>query len=237
MHRATRFPIALALLALLVPASREAAAFGFISAGATSDNTTITFQWTFNEEPNNPTGHPEWTGYDVYRRALPGCGDPIRVNATPFPRTPGITESFTYSEAAPSPQTMFDYQVVPVDDNRNQLFISPADCQCGGPTSHGWASCPPYSAPLSQGMLADWGWAVAIATPCPGSCYMPFYVSDHARMDELRPHVGEVARFFGSTACGDIEGCGANLDHWDLAACPSTALRTTSWGRLKAIHR
>lgn len=239
MHPARKLMVIAALLAALVHASREASAIGVLSAGATSDNSTITFQWTFSEDPNNPVGHPEWTGYDVYRRALPGCAAGTRVNATPFPRTPGVTESFTYLEAAPSLQTTFDYQVVPVDSARNPLTFSPAECQCGGPMSHGWASCPPNSAPLSQGTLTDLGWAIYLMNPCPGSCYGLFYVSQPEMIQQLRPYAGTgaVVRLWGTAGCGDIEGCGASLDHWDLAACPSTAVRTTSWGRLKVIHR
>jgi hypothetical protein len=238
MDRASKLTVAFALLASLILACRDAGASAVLTAGASSDNTTITFSWSYYEDLQNPVGHPEWIGYDVYRRALPGCGTWTRVNANPYPRTPGISENFSYSEAPPSLQTPFEYHVVLVDAARTELFFSPAECDCGA-ASHGWASCPPFSAPLSQGTLTDWGWTVAIVTPCAGSCYSGFYVSDPATADQLRPYAGngEVVKFFGSAACGSVEGCAVALDRYELSTCGVVATRTASWGRLKTIYR
>src|SRR5262249_8706017 len=194
---------------------------------------TVAVRWTFYEDPAHPTGHPEWVGYDVLRRSLSDCGDFVRVNAEPFARTPGQTESFAYSEVPPATGTTFQYRVVLVDASRQQLAIIPA-CDLCAPNA--WVSCPELSAPIAQGTLRDQGWALFIQ-PCAG-CYQSFYISG-SRVDELRPYAvaGTVLKFYGRTTCGTVEGCALDLDHYEIAPCGPTPVALRTWGRVKAIYR
>ena len=211
---------------------------GALSTSASCGGASISFSWTFYEDPTHPTGHPEWVGYDVTRRSLPQCGGPVVVTAAPFARVPGITQSFTYTEWPPTPGTTFEYRVVLVDANRQPVYLDPASCDLCGSASVNWASCPEFSAPLTQGTLLDLGWALLVQ-PCADGCYQSFYFSG-ARAAELRPYAGTgtVLRLFGSAVCGTVEGCAINIDHYDIASCGGpTPVHRASWGRVKAIYR
>jgi hypothetical protein len=209
---------------------------GALNASASCvDGSHITFTWSFYEDPFNPTGYPEWVGYDVLRRSVTGCGAFVRLNATPYPRTPGASESFSYTETPPASGTMYDYQVILVDASRQQLFPGPQTCDC---VAHdGWASCPEFSAAITRGSLIDIGWALYIQ-PCPDACSQSFTISG-PQADALRPYAGTgtVLRFYGQAACGSFEGCSLNLDRFDLGTCAPTPVRRSTWGSVKAIYR
>ncbi len=234
MLRSSALPATLLGIALaLCPAASRA---GALDASASSpDGVHITFAWSYYEDPSNPTGHPEWIGYDVLRRSQADCGPFVRVNATPYPRNPGVNESFSFTETPAANATTYHYQVILVDAGRNQLFLGPQACDC---SSHwGWASCPEFSAPIAHGTLTDLGWAVLIQ-PCPDECSSSFYISG-AKYPALKPYAvsGEMLNFYGQAACGSIEGCALDLDHYEVAACAPTASRHTTWGAVKAIYR
>jgi len=221
-----------AALALCVIASVATAGTYAVSASCDNSN-VISVSWTFYEYPPNPTGHPEWVGWDVYRQSLTDCGSFVRVSSSPFARTPGATEGFTFTEAAPSQGTTFKYRVIPVDASRNEVNLG-ANCEFCAP--NGWVSCPELSAPLTQGTLTDIGWALLV-NPCAGSCYDAFYISPIP--ESLKPFAGTDTglRLFGSAGCGTVEGCALTVDHFDVVNCgPVPALRA-SWGRVKATYR
>ena len=232
-HRHTlRAATALAALA----AFPVACGAGTLSASASCTGPSeISFSWTYFENPANPTGHPEWVGYDVMRRSLTDCAAFVRVNTNVYPRTPGVTETFTYTEAAPASGTTFQYWVVMVDANRQAVYLDPVSCDCSA--HYGWASCPAFSAPLTQGTLHDLGWALNVE-PCAGTCYSGFYFTG-PRADELRPYAGTatVLRLYGSAGCGSVEGCAIDIDHYDIMACGPTPVHSSTWGRVKAIYR
>jgi hypothetical protein len=232
------FPIRVALASLSacliigLPAVPRA---GQLSASAScTDGSHISFTWTYTEDPAHPTGHPEWVGYDVLRRDQSTCGAFLRVNAATYPRS-GVTETFTYGETPPSPGTTYQYQVILVDANRQQLFLDPASCDCSA--HDGWASCPDFSAPLTQGTLSDLGWALLVQ-PCPDGCSPSVYITGPQSLP-LKPYAGtsEVLRFYGQTACGSIEGCALTIDHYELAGCGPTPVARHTWGQVKAIYR
>ena len=212
---------------------------GVITASAScAGGNSITFIWSFYEDPNFPTGnHPEWVGYDVQRRSLSSssCSAFVRVNAQPYARTPGVSESFTYTEAPPTTFRTYEYRVILVDANRHEIPTSQVACECFA--RNGWASCPQYSAPLTQGTLEDIGWAL-IVHPCAGTCYDSFYFSGPLA-EELRPYAGTGTgvRFYGSGFCGTIEGCAMNPAYYQFMACDATPVVRSSWGRVKAIYR
>jgi hypothetical protein len=199
-----------------------------------ADGTHITVFWSFTENPAEPTGHPEWVGYDVERRPLASCGAYERLNAAPFPRTPGVSENFQYMEIAPATAAMFEYRVVPVDALRQPVALG-FDCDFCSYVA--WASCPDLSAALTQGTIEDIGWAVLVH-PCPDGCYRSFYV-ENPEADALRPYAGTatVVRLFGFPFCGTVEGCGMHVDHFDLAPCAPTPTLPSTWGRIKAGYR
>ncbi len=233
--------MAVASLVILASLSAPARA-GLLSTYATCDGSdNITVQWSFYEDPQNPVGHPEWVGYDVLRRSLDPCEPWTRVTATPYLRTPGISESFTYVEAAPAAQTAYEYQVILVDAGRNPLLFPITECDCWN-GSFAWVSCPLFSAPLTQGTLTDGGWALYV-NPCPGSCYSACYLEGPlapSLEQELRSYLGTgtVLRFYGTLACGGVEGCGLRLNHFDVAPCGSVVPATRStWGQIKVLYR
>jgi hypothetical protein len=187
--------------------------------------------WTTYDPSGSPGGNPEWVGYDVMRRALPGCGAYTRANAEIIPRVPGMTHTSYFGEVPPETGRMYEYRVIAVDASRQQLFFpgfcSPCDT---------YQACPPLSAPVAVGTLVDEQlWLRVI--PCPGSCYPAPYF-DGALADELRPYAGTTTafQFFGSVACGGIEGCAMQVDNYNVASCV-TSSATSSWGRLKTIYR
>ena len=225
----------LAILILLVgPANRGDA--GVIRAGAACNDGSASFHWDFFEDPQSPTGHPEWVGYDVLRRSLTECGGYVTVNAQPFPRVQGESQSFTYDEVPPATSTMFEYRIVCVDADRQPVQLDYAACE-GCAFALGWASCPLHSAPLTVGTLEDWGWALSVH-PSDPACYQSFYFDQSAVVEALRPYAGTDAtiRFYGDGGCGTVEGCAMRVDRYEVANGP-TPVRAASWGRLKTIYR
>lgn len=232
-------PSALAVAASLfvlvaAPGSARAA---YISAEATCvDGDSTSFRWTFHDDPQYPTGHPEWVGYDVLRRTVFGCGPFVRVNDEPIPRDFSGTHSRTFTEAAPANGEMFQYQLVKVDANRQPVLLGPTCWPC---FANGWASCPEFSAPLTHGTLWDQGWAIFV-DPCPSSCYQGFYFSGSPWDDELRAlaGTGTAVRLYGSEACGTVEGCAMQVERYEIAPCIGpTPARTSSWGQVKIRYR
>jgi hypothetical protein len=196
----------------------------------------VTVGWGFQDYPQYPAGHPEWVGYDIQRRSLDTCDPFVRVNAQPFVRIPDVSQSFTYTETPPATGITYEYRVILVDAGRNEVILHPAECECAGRDAR--VSCPEYSAPVTQGTLQDWGWAVFVV-PCAASCYPSCYY-DGPALDELRAYLGTgtVLRFYGSLGCGTVEGCSLFIDHYDLAPCSTiTAARPTTWGRMKVLYR
>lgn len=209
---------------------------GVLTASAScATGSSITFNWSFYENPAFPTGHPEWVGYDVQRRSISPCGAFVRVNEQPYVRTLGVSESFTYTEVTPLSGRTYEYRVVLVDASRQEIPAGQVACECFA--RNGWASCPEFSAPLTQGTLEDWGWALFVH-PCAGSCYDAFFFSGPL-VEELRPYVGTgaVVRFYGAGFCGTVEGCELNPISYEFVPCPATPALRSSWGRVKGIYR
>ena len=73
--------------------------------------------------------------------------------------------------------------------------------------------------------------------PCPGTCYPAPYFWQGVP-PALQPYVGTNAtfNFFGTVACGGVEGCFFDPDHWTPATCV-TPVAARSWGQLKTIYR
>jgi hypothetical protein len=233
VHRA-RASLA-SLWVCLITCLPAAARAGQLSVNAgCAEGTHISFTWTFTEDPAHPTGHPEWVGYDVLRRDQSTCGAFVRVSAAPYPRGGG-TESYTYTETPPAPDITYQYEVILVDANRQPVVLDPASCDCSA--HDGWASCPEFSAPLTQGTLLDIGWALLVQ-PCADGCSPGVYITGPQSLP-LKPYAGtgEVVRFYGQTACGSLEGCALTIDHYELAGCGPTPAARHTWGQVKAIYR
>lgn len=228
--------IAAAVLSAVIVAPDVCRAGSLVASASCADGSHISLDWTYYEDPATPTGHPEWVGYDVLRRSMSDCGPLTRVNAEPFPRTLGITQSFTYTETPPAMGVTFQYRVITVDASRQEIFIDYSTCE--GASCMSWASCPAFSAPLTQGTLTDLGWALNV-NPCAGTCYFPYYFYG-PKADELRPYAGTgtVLRLYGQAGCGSVEGCAIDIDHYDIAPCsgPTPEHRST-WGRVKVLYR
>ncbi len=195
-----------------------------------NENNTITVSWSFYELPGYPTGHPEWTGYDVLRRSVNECGDFVRVNPEPFTRVPGESQSFTYVDMPSSLEKTYEYRVVLIDANRQQLdpFML-----CGICAQEAYVTCPPNSAPLTHGTLEDWVFALNVL-PCAGSCYPSVYFEGVPT--DLRRYVGTdtAVRFYGQAGCGTVEGCRMVIDHYEITPCDvSTPTCAASWGHFK----
>ena len=87
MFRILRSHAAMAFLVLFAGALQAGSVHAgtLLAYAGCADGTHITVQWSFTEDPTEPTGHPEWIGYDVERRPLASCGAFERLNAVPFP--------------------------------------------------------------------------------------------------------------------------------------------------------
>lgn len=228
--------LAIACLTLLAAGARGAQA-QYLSAYSTCSivsppEDSLYVIWTLYET-FPPSYHPEWVGYDVLRRALPGCNEYVRANDQIIPREVGTTHTVYWGEANPASGTVFEYRVIPVDANRQELFF-PGFCS----PCNVYQECPPFSAPITVGALVEpiSGWLFVEA--CPGTCYPAPFISPGPVFDQLQPYAGTgtTFRFFGRVGCGGVEGCSIEIDHWQFASCVTPAT-TQSWGRLKTIYR
>ena len=219
----------------LFVAGVSAAGVLWVSAGSASV-TQVLVSWTFSDDPQQLAGHPEWVGYDIYRRAAATCGDWVRVNPDPFPRLAGQTHGGSFLDSPPVLSSSYQYDVRPVDATRAPVAMGFPDCEppCPPPA---YAACPDLSAPLVVGTVTDLGWAVML-TPCATGCWGLFYVENPAA-GRLRPYAdsGQALRVYGLPFCGTVEGCGLALDRFEPGACGVTSLRGVSWGRLKSHYR
>jgi len=217
---------------LIVLGARPAGAQYVLSAYSTcASSDSVYVIWTTYDPTADPTAHPEWVGYDVMRRALPGCDAYVRANEQSIPRLAGQTHTRYFGEVIPAGH-LYEYRVIAVDANHQQLFLPGGFCS----PCDVYPSCPPASAPVTVGTLHVEGLWLRV-DPCPGSCY-PFPYLDGPLADQLRPYAGTPTafQFFGSVACGGVEGCALSVDHWDFSSCV-TPTGTRSWGRLKTLYR
>jgi hypothetical protein len=222
--------LALAAVSLLLLAggSRPARAqFPAISAyAACSPDSSYVIWRTFDPDPM----YPEWVGFDVLRRVLPGCDEYVRVNDTIIPRMPGPGYLSHFRE--PASGVTAEYRVIAVDVDRQELFF-PGFC---GPCN-AFSNCPPLSAPTTVGNLVELAPGFVYVIPCPGTCYpAPYFASGVPAA--LAPYVGTSVtfRFFGQVGCGGVEGCSFEPDHWETTSCVTPTV-THSWGRLKTLYR
>ena len=177
-------------------------------------------------------GHPEWVGFDVLRRVMPGCDGYVRVNDQIIPRNTG--PGYTIGFGEPASGMAVEYRVVPVDLNRQQVDLGGGFCS----PCNAFANCPPFSSPITVGTLAELATGFVYVIPCPGTCYPSAYFEGGVP-EGLAPYVGTstALSLFGSINCGGVEGCSFNaVDHWQLATCV-TPVAKRSWGQLKAIYR
>lgn len=228
---------ALGLVSLAAWQGRAGAVGSMFLYASCADGVSVNVSLGWSEVPNYPpTERPEWVGFDVRRRTVANCGAWVRVNAEPFPRTPGKSETYNLVDVAPVTGTLLEYQVLAVDAERNEVPLGPeCDFWC---SPSAWVSCPDQSAPLTHGTIDDdMGWALLIV-PCASTCYGGFYY-DGPLVEELRPYVrtGVEIRFFGGGYCGTVEGCGMNIERYELAPCNPVPTRPQSWARLKGSYR
>ena len=229
--------ISAACLALAAAGARTVHAQNFYlsaytTCAITSSNPDSNYViWTTYDVNSDPYAFPDWVGYDVMRRTLPGCDPEVRVNEEIVPRQVGMTHTRYFGTVAPS-GGLYEYRVVPVDADHQLVFIGGGFCS----PCNAFVTCPQFSTPMTIGTLTDLGWALLI-TPC--QCYPgAYFEGPHA--DELRPYAGTstTIRFFGTMNCGTVEGCALDIDHWELApTCGVTPTARDSWGRLKTIYR
>ncbi len=224
----------IAALVLVAPRAHG----GYLYGHAThSDAATVHYSFTFTEVSGFPSGHPEWVGFDVYRRAIQECLPSVRVNAEPFPRALNQSHSYALDDVPPDAATLYEYRVELVDAQRNPVSVQSWECDpCA---SQAWAAVPDQSAPVAIGTLIDGGWTL-ILNPCSGTCFTALNLENGCCIDELRQYAGTsaIVRLFGQAGCGSIDGCSIAVDHWDLGACvtPIPTIPMT-WGTLKLRYR
>jgi hypothetical protein len=220
--------VALVSLLLLAAGPRPAhAQFPSISAYPTCLSDSSYVVWSvFDPAP----GHPEWVGFDVFKRVLPGCADYVRMNDQIIPRLP--EPGYTIGLGEPASGKAVEYRVIPVDINRQQVFL-PGFCS----PCNAFANCPDLSSPITVGTLSELAPGFVYVIPCPGTCYPAPYFAGGVPAG-LAPYVGTSTAFslYGDVACGGVEGCSLTVDHWTLTSCV-TPVVTRSWGQLKAIYR
>ena len=221
--------LALVSLLFLAGGSRPAhAQFPAISAYPACLTDSSYIVWSVYDPAQD---HPEWAGFDVLRRVLPGCADFVRMNAEIIPRLPGPGYVTGFGE--PASGKAVEYRVVPVDLNRQPVSLGPGFCS----PCNAFANCPPFSSPITVGTLAELATGFVYVIPCPGTCYPSAYFAGGVPAG-LAPYVGTSTAFslFGDISCGGVEGCSLTADHWQLSSCVTPAV-TRSWGQLKAIYR
>jgi len=230
MRRLTVFGIV--SLALLAAGSAHAQS-PFLSAYATcAPPDSFYVIWTTYDPNADPYAYPNWVGYDVLRRALPGCGSYETVNADLIPRHFG-TMTHYFGGVSPSPATEYEYIVRPVDAD-HQLVSIPGFCA----SCVAYGSCQPLTTPFTTGTIYDVS-GMLFVNPCPGTCEPAAYLTGpHA--EELRPYAGSstTVRLFGVANCGTVEGCALDLEHWEIGPCSGVVpTARPSWGRIKTIYR
>jgi len=210
---------------------------GTLSTWATHpDAATITVHWNFYEDPMNPSGHPEWVGFDVLRRSTADCSYFTRLNDQPFPRVLDQPASGSYDDATAVPFTPYEYRIVLVDAARNPVTVGVSDCEpCNQSV---WASRIDAQAPATVGTLQDGGWAVFL-TPCDHGCWPAVYIENPPEGLRAYADGSTVVSLFGTISCGSVEGCSLALDQFVAsAACdPPLPVRSTTWGGLKQLYR
>lgn len=225
----------IALLGLcLVPClTASPADAGWLWSHGECSGSSVSLDWVFNDDPG---GLPEFVAYDVYRQSMPLCEPAIRVNEQPFPRLPGTTHGHTFVDAVIAPQTMYHYEIVPVDANRQPVQLPSPPLFCDPCVRDAWAGCPEFGAPLTHGTLEDEGWALFVWR-CPGTCYSEFLI-ERPWPPELEPYVGTgiALQLFGPYVCGGIEGCEMQVTNFEVAPCGATAVEPRTWGAIKATY-
>jgi hypothetical protein len=219
--------LAFASLAMLVAASRTAQAQYVSAYTACAPPDSVYVIWLAYDP--SPAAYPDWVGYDVMRRVLPGCNDFVQANQAIIPRA-GITTIY-FQELAPPAGSVVEYRVRAVDVNHQEQFIPGFCTPC-----QSYLNCPQFSSPITVGTLISAGGFVYV-TPCPGTCYPAPYL-DPQTAAQLAPYVGTSTtfRFFGQVTCGGVEGCSMSVDHWETSTCV-TSTTVSSWGRIKTIYR
>jgi len=208
---------------------------GSLSTWATHpDATTITVHWNFYEDPMDPSGHPEWIGFDLMRRTTGDCSYFTRLNDQPFPRALNQPASGSYDDPTADGFKSYEYRVVPVDAAHNPVALDVGDCEpCNQSV---WASRTDAQAPATIGTLQDGGWALFL-TPCNHGCWPAVYIEN---ADALRQYAdgSTIVGLYGVISCGSVEGCSLALDRFDINACdPPLPVRSTTWGGLKQLYR
>ena len=230
MMRTLARVLAIASIVVIVAGTRPAHAQSpYVSAyGACSPESSYVVWSTIDINHSNP----EWVGFDIMRRILPGCDAFERINDEIIPRMFDFAYTLGFSEI--STGATAEYQVVPVDMNRQPLFLGGQFCS----PCNAYANCPPLSGPITTGTLQELAAGFVYVIPCPGTCYPSAYFTGGVP-PALAPYVGTNATFsfFGSVDCGGVEGCYfTSLDHWVTSTCV-TPVATRSWGQLKTIYR
>lgn len=209
-----------------------------LSSSATCASGQVTVQWTSYEKGASVL--PQWIGYDVLRRVADSCEPFVRLNAAPFPRTPGVQHGHSLVDTPPSLETTYEYRVVRVDAVREQVPCTVNEGYCFGSSQSDWVSCPDQSAPALRGTLADWGWTLYLS-PCPGSCYPGVYLGsddDGTLIEQLRPYVGRTVALYGDVFCGTVEGCGMSVTGFEPGPCNDIVpVKTRTWAGLKVLYR
>src|SRR5262245_14456395 len=217
---------------VLLTAGTARAQHPLVSAYSTCYADSFYVIFTNVDPTGDPYAYPDWVGYDILRRAVPGCDTYETLNGDIIPRVFGTTTHY-FGGIPPSPGTLYEYIVRPVDAD-HQLVPIPGYCQ----PCVSYATCEPLTTPFTIGTMFDAGWAVFV-NPCPGACY-PYVYVENPQADALRPYAGTntTLRLFGTAYCGTVEGCALQLEHFDIGPCPGVvpAARQT-WGKLKTIYR
>lgn len=241
LARSRVVPVLVLAIALLA-APRAARAHGDLTATANAISATeieIVWQW-YEYPPGDPAGHPEWVGYDLYRRNPAECSPWVRLNAEILPRVPGATHGGTILDAPPATLVTWQYELRPVDADRNEVYLIGGYCEppCA---ANVWESIPKLAGPVTVGTIGmDLGWALYI-TPCPDGCWYSFYIDGQSEAaDALRPYLGtgQAFEFYGDELYfGGFEGSSLGLDRYEPTLCDATPAARPSWGRLKTLYR
>ena len=229
---------ALLLLSIGLPASAQV---GDFRTQAQCQGSSIAVTWTYH---NDPGGYPQFVAYDVYRQSLPACGDRVRLNADPFPRSPGQTHSHTFVDTSPAAETMYRYDIEFVDQNRMPLPVFHGVGYCDPCVNFAFESCPSFSAPIAHGTLLPGFYPTVNA--CPGTCYgtpgcqgslCPWRLESYPA--ELQQYVGTgiEVRLYGGWGCELTEGCYLTVTRFDVTPCGVLPVDPASWGKIKSAYK
>lgn len=169
---------------------------------------------------------PEVVGYLLCRRGLGRCGNPLRLTAAAWSRTPAADAHYELVDHEVEGDVKYIYTVVGVDNIGNEISLQ--DCYYDPPLV--FASC--GVAPIAYGTVSAGG----LITPC-NACW-----DNPARLFTFPPEMAQylgtaiALLMYGDAGCYGDEGCVMGVEAFEVTPC-TIGVDRASWGLVKQRFR